>query len=75
MSDFLPFTEVVDLPELWPDLPTCRDENDQVFLVLSHLGKAVFLVTGDADILSLRESFPGLILTADELKVQLIRRQ
>lgn len=67
LADFLPYTEVLELPGSWPDLPVCRDEKDQVFLVLAHEGKAEALVTGDADILVMRDTFPGLILTADEL--------
>ena len=68
LADFLPYTDVVDLPEPWPDLPACRDSQDQVFLVLAHAGKADFLVTGDADILVLGDSFPELILTADAFR-------
>jgi len=71
LADFLPYTDVVDLPEPWPDLPACRDSQDQVFLVLAHVGKAGFLVTGDADILALCESFPKLILTADAFREHL----
>lgn len=71
LADFLPYTDVVQLPNPWPVLPTCRDQKDQMFLVLAHVGKASALVTGDADILAMRETFPGLILTADELSEQL----
>jgi putative PIN family toxin of toxin-antitoxin system len=70
LHDFLPYAEVVTLPTPWPDLPTCRDEKDQMFLALHHVGKADALVTGDADILALRDVFPGRIWTADELKIQ-----
>jgi len=68
LGDFLPYTEVVTLPEKWPDLPACRDERDQVFLVLAHAGYSDALVTGDADLLAMREVFSGRILTADELE-------
>lgn len=71
LADFLPYTEIVELPEPWPTLPVCRDRDDQVFLVLAHVGKADALVTGDTDILAMREDFSGLILTADELGEQL----
>ncbi|ATE61771.1 putative toxin-antitoxin system toxin component, PIN family [Thauera sinica] len=70
LADFLPYADVVELPAPWPALPACRDEKDQVFLVLAHIGKADALVTGDADILAMREAFPGLILTAEELAAQ-----
>jgi putative PIN family toxin of toxin-antitoxin system len=71
LGDFLPYAEVVTLPIPWPDLPFCRDEKDQVFLVLAHVGEADALVTGDADILVMRDVFSGRILTADELATQM----
>ena len=71
LADFLPYTDAVSLPDPWPDLPLCRDEHDQVFLALAVAGKADFLVTGDADLLALRESFSGLIMTVDEFRTQL----
>ncbi|ARP84295.1 putative toxin-antitoxin system toxin component, PIN family [Bordetella genomosp. 8] len=67
LADFLPYADVVELPKPWPDLPVCRDEKDQVFLVLAQTGHADILVTGDADLLAMRDEFPGLMLTADEL--------
>jgi putative PIN family toxin of toxin-antitoxin system len=68
LADFLPYTDAVKLPNPWPDLPACRDEKDQMFLVLAQVSHAEALVTGDADILSMRKAFPDLqILTADEL--------
>ena len=70
LADFLPYADVVELPAPWPALPACRDEKDEMFLVLAHVGKADALVTGDADILAMREAFPGLILTAEELAAQ-----
>ncbi|MFT4103875.1 MAG: putative toxin-antitoxin system toxin component, PIN family [Burkholderiaceae bacterium] len=45
----------------------CRDEKDQVFLVLAHVTKANALVTGDADILTMREAFPVMSVTPDQL--------
>jgi putative PIN family toxin of toxin-antitoxin system len=59
LADFLPYADVVELPAPWPDLPVCRDDKDQVFLVLAHVGKADALITGDADILAMRETFPA----------------
>lgn len=70
LGDFLPYAEVITLPTPWPDLPACRDEKDQVFLVLAHVGKADALVTGNADILAMRSAFTGRILTADKLAAQ-----
>lgn len=66
LEDFLPWADVVTLPQPWPALPLCRDDKDQVFLVLAHVGRARALITGDGDLLALRDSFPGLIVTPDE---------
>lgn len=66
LEDFLAHAEVVQLPQPWPALPLCRDDKDQVFLVLAHVGRAQALITGDGDLLALRDSFPGLIVTPDE---------
>jgi len=68
LGDFLPYAEVVTLPTPWPTVPTCRDEKDQVFLVLAQAGQADALVSGDADILALRDIFPGRIRTAAQLQ-------
>src|SRR5690606_20359805 len=65
LADFLPYADVVELPAPWPDLPVCRDEKDQVFLVLAHVGKADALITGDADILALPEDCPGHGMSAE----------
>ncbi|PAT41491.1 putative toxin-antitoxin system toxin component, PIN family [Vandammella animalimorsus] len=71
LADFLPYAQVVQLPEVWPELPACRDEKDQVFLVLAHVGQAQALITGDADLLALREAFPaGWILTPEAWAMQ-----
>ena len=66
LEDFLPYADVVELPQPWPALPVCRDEKDQMFLVLAQVGRAEALITGDNDILSMREKFSGLIVTPDE---------
>jgi uncharacterized protein len=71
LGDFLPYAEVIVLPAAWPDLPKCRDEKDQIFLVLAHVAGADALVTGDADLLELRDRFPKAIWTADELAAQI----
>lgn len=66
LEDFLPYADVVELPQPWPSLPACRDEKDQVFLVLAHVGRAKALITGDGDLLAMSDEFPGLIVTPDE---------
>jgi putative PIN family toxin of toxin-antitoxin system len=50
---YLPFCEVIEKISRCPEI--CRDPHDQVFLDLAHSGAANVLVTGDKDLLSLRE--------------------
>jgi len=66
LQDFLPYTEVVGLPLPWPTLPRCRDEKDQVFLVIAYIGQAQALITGDGDLLAMRNESPVLIVTPEE---------
>lgn len=51
LADYLPWAEVVVVPDPPPRVPTCRDEHDLPFLHLAAAGKADVLVTGDADLL------------------------
>lgn len=71
LADFLPFTETVLLPAVSPELPLCRDPHDQVFLVLARTAAVGALVTGDDDLLDLRETFLPPIWTAEELRQRL----
>jgi putative PIN family toxin of toxin-antitoxin system len=66
LGDFLPYAEVVVLEEA-ADLPSCRDPHDLVFLQLARCAKADALVTGDEDLLVLREAFTISIRTPAEL--------
>lgn len=68
LADFLPWAEVITVPETLPDIPECRDPHDRIFLVLTRIADVDALVTGDNDLLTLREEFRIPILTADELK-------
>lgn len=58
LADYLPYAEVVTIPEPPPRVPDCRDPHDLPFLHLAAAGKADMLVTGDADLLAL--ATPGL---------------
>lgn len=71
IADFLPWAETAALPPDLPDLPGCRDPDEQVFLCLAYTAGVDFLVTGDSDLLALRADFLPPILTADELKNRL----
>lgn len=53
LADYLPWAEVVPVPEPPPRVPACRDPHDLPFLHLAAAGKADVLVTGDADLLVL----------------------
>jgi len=66
LGDFLLYADTVELPKIWPELPVCRDKKDQVFIVLAHIGNANALISGDSDILVMREHFPDLILNPKE---------
>lgn len=56
LADYLPFAEVVTLPDRPPRVPDCRDPHDLPFLHLAAAGKADMLVSGDTDLLSLASS-------------------
>jgi uncharacterized protein len=66
LGDFLHYAEAPQLPKPWPVLPICRDETDQMFLVLELVGQAEALITGNSDLLAMRDDFPSLIVTPDE---------
>jgi uncharacterized protein len=53
LADYLPWTQVVRIPEPPPVTPLCRDASDLPFLQLAIAGKADALVSGDADLLAL----------------------
>ena len=53
LADYLPHALVVQVPELPPAVPACRDAFDLPFLHLAAAGTAHALVTGDADLLAL----------------------
>jgi uncharacterized protein len=59
LADYLPFAEIVPLPNPRPDLPVaCRDRNDAVFLHLAIVSRADLLVSGDADLTVLASAYP-----------------
>ena len=69
LADFLPYADIVVINEIPKGLPLIRDKNDQMFLILAVAGKADVLVSGDADILELKNSFhTPPIMTLGELK-------
>jgi uncharacterized protein len=66
LSDYLLFCESVAMPNVLPATPECRDPFDVPFLVLALVGEADYLVTGDRDLLVLKDDFSCPIVTADD---------
>jgi uncharacterized protein len=66
LSDYLLFCETVALPENLPKIPDCRDPFDEPFLILALVGNADYLVTGDKDILCLKDIFTCPIVTVEQ---------
>ena len=73
LDDYLPYCETVTLPDSPPVVPECREPFDRPFLELALAGRADALITGDADILALVESFAVPILSPAVLEMQLPR--
>ena len=71
LDDYLPCCETVTIPDLPPVVPECRDPFDRSFLELALAGRADALITGDADLLALAESFAVPILSPVTLKIRL----
>lgn len=65
LSDYLPFCEVIQVPDPPPHTPRCRDPFDVPFLELAIASEADYLVTGDRDLLILASEFPCPIVNAD----------
>jgi len=57
LADFLPYAETVTSLEVPTDVPLIRDKADQMFITLAVVGKADALVTGDYDLLVIKDSF------------------
>jgi len=73
LAAYLPFTETVDVRSTReePTLPACDDPDDREFLYLTLDGEAEALVTGDDDLLRLRDEAPFPILTPAQFKTRL----
>jgi uncharacterized protein len=63
LAAYLPYCETLTQPATRARLPKCRDTDDQKFLLLAAAAKADALVTGDKDLLALRENTPFAIVT------------
>ncbi|HXD40188.1 MAG TPA: putative toxin-antitoxin system toxin component, PIN family [Ramlibacter sp.] len=56
LADYLPWVEVVAIPDPPPRVPPCRDPCDMPFLYLAVAGRAHALVSGDKDLLALADT-------------------
>jgi putative PIN family toxin of toxin-antitoxin system len=66
LHDFLPFAEVVVIPEPAPPTPRCRDPKDVPFLELAIAAGADALVTGDQDLLALKDKLSVPLLRPED---------
>jgi len=66
LGEFLPYIETVRIASNADGLPEIRDTDDIIFLVLAAVGLADALVTGDGDILAVRDQFHVPIFTIAE---------
>lgn len=66
ISDYILFCEAVTMPDRLPVIPECRDPFDVPFLLLAVVSEADYLVTGDRDLLSLKDNFSCPMITAKE---------
>uniref|UniRef100_Q3ASS4 PIN domain-containing protein n=1 Tax=Chlorobium chlorochromatii (strain CaD3) TaxID=340177 RepID=Q3ASS4_CHLCH len=60
LADFLPYAETITVLDVPSNLPVIRDSADQIFLTLAVVGNADALVTGDNDLLTIKDSFKML---------------
>jgi putative PIN family toxin of toxin-antitoxin system len=73
LGDYLPYCTTVRMPARAPKVPSCRDPWDLPFLQLAAYAKANFLVTGDRDLLEIRDKTRFAIVTAEAFKSELDR--
>ena len=66
ISDYILFCEAVAMPDHLPVIPECRDPFDVPFLLLAVVSEADYLVTGNLDLLSLKDNFSCPIITAED---------
>lgn len=72
MAEILPYCETAGNPSPDPDLPPCRDRDDQVFIELTLATRADYLVSGDGDLQKYPRR-PGLSVIAPSALRELVR--
>jgi len=69
LNEYLPYTHHVILPDPLPILPViCRDPKDEAFIHLAISAGADCLITGDKDLLILRDDLPFQVMTIAEFQ-------
>lgn len=69
LADFLPYVETVTSHDVPRNLTVIRDKADQIYITLAVVAKADAIVTGDKDLLIIKDSFktpPIMTLTGFE---------
>jgi len=70
LEEYLPFAETALLPDPSPAVPvTCRDHSDLVFIQLAIASNADLLVSGDVDLVVLRDAIA--VATPAELRLRI----
>lgn len=70
LGDYLPYAEVITIPDALPTLPECSDPADQKFIILVHAADANCLVSGDRDLLQMAGKARYPIFSPSEFKQQ-----
>lgn len=63
-SEIIPYFEVIEIEETVTSI--CRDRHDEKFLTVAKNGKASYLITGDKDLLEIRDFHSTKIVTPQE---------
>lgn len=64
LSDFLPWAEAFEPPDVVEDIPAPRDRDDAIFIHLALAADAPYLISGDRHLLELQNVFPQLQIFA-----------
>ena len=60
LSNYLPWVETVSVSRFPHSLPTVDDPDDRMFLALALVARACALVTGDSDLLAVKNRLGGV---------------
>ena len=71
LDDYLPWCESLEIP-VSTQVVACRDPSDRPFLELALVSDAEGIVTGDKDLLEIREEFSVPIISPQEFRNQLL---